>query len=69
MTNSANIDKTEIKALFKEALFEVIEENPNLVSSILINAVEDIALSYAIEEGEKSKTVSREEIFKALSEE
>ena len=69
MTNSTNIDKTEIKALFKEALVEVIEENPNLVSSILIDAVEDIALSYAIEEGEKSKTVSREEIFKALSEE
>jgi hypothetical protein len=46
---------------------EVIEENQELVSSILIDALEDIGLSRAIEEGEKSKTVSRDEIFKVLS--
>ena len=67
MTNSANIDETRIKTLFKEALVEVIEENQELVSSILIDALEDIGLSRAIEEGEKSKTVSRDEIFKVLS--
>lgn len=69
MTNSANIDETQIKALFKEALVEVIEENQDLVSSILVDAMEDIALSRAIAEGEKSKTVTREEVFKVLSEE
>lgn len=69
MTNSANIDENKIKALFKEALVEVIEENQDLVSSILVDAMEDIALSRAIAEGEKSKTVTREEIFKVLSEE
>jgi hypothetical protein len=47
---------------------EVIEENQELVSSILIEAMEDIALSRAIEEGEKSKAVSREEIFRVLRE-
>ncbi len=67
MTNSANIDEIKIKALFKEALVEVIEENQELVSSILVEALEDIALSHAIEEGEQSKTVSRDEIFKVLS--
>ena len=67
MTNSTNLDETQIKALFKEALVEVIEENQELVSSILIDALEDIGLSRAIEEGEKSKTVSRDEIFKVLS--
>ena len=67
MTNSANINETRIKALFKEALIEVIEENQELVSSILVEALEDIALSRAIEEGEQSKTVSRDEIFKVLS--
>ena len=67
MTNSTNIDETRIKALFKEALIEVIEENQELVSSILIDALEDIGLSRAIEEGETSKTVSRDEIFKVLS--
>ena len=67
MTNSSNLDETRIKALFKKALVEVIEENQELVSSILIDALEDIALSRAIEEGEKSKIVSRDEIFKVLS--
>ncbi len=69
MNNSANIDETRIKALFKEALVEVIEENQELVSSILVEAIEDLGLSHAIAEGEKSETVSREEIFKVLSEE
>ncbi len=67
MTNPVNIDETRIKTLFKEALVEVIEENQELVSSILIEALEDIGLSRAIQEGEKSKTVSRDEIFKVLS--
>ena len=67
MTNSTNLDETRIKTLFKEALVEVIEENQELVSSILIDALEDIGLSRAIEEGETSKTVSRDEIFKVLS--
>lgn len=68
MTNSSNLDETRIKILFKEALVEVIEEKQELVSSILIDALEDIGLSCAIEEGEKSKTVSRDEIFKVLRE-
>jgi hypothetical protein len=69
MTHPTNIDETRIKALFKEALVEVIEENQDLVSSILIDTIEDIGLSRAIAEGERSKTVTREEIFEVLSEE
>ena len=68
MIDSDNLDKNKIKALFKEALVEVIEENQELVNSILIDALEDIGVSRAIEEGEKSKTVSQDEIFKVLSE-
>lgn len=67
MNNSINLEETRIKNLFKEALVEVIEENQELVSSILIDALEDIGFSRAIEEGEKSKTVSRDEIFRVLS--
>lgn len=69
MTNSTNINETRIKALFKEALVEVIEENQDKFSSILVEALEDIGLSRAIKEGELSTDVSREEIFKFLSEE
>ena len=67
MTNPANIDENRIKTLFKEALVEVIEENQELVSSILIDALEDIGLSRATQEGEKSRTISRDEIFQVLS--
>lgn len=69
MTNLTNVDETRIKALFKEALVEVIEENQDLVSSILLDALEDIGLSRAIEEEENSETVSRDEVFKLLSKE
>ena len=69
MINLSIIDETRIKILFKEALVEVIEENQALVSSIMIDALEDIGLSRAIEEGEKSKTIRRDEIFKVLSKE
>ncbi|MGK7899728.1 MAG: hypothetical protein AB4372_40450 [Xenococcus sp. (in: cyanobacteria)] len=55
-----------MKGLFKKAIVEVMEENQDLVSSLLVEAVEDIGLSRAIEEGENSEYVSREEIFKWL---
>ena len=66
MTNSVSADDQKIKALFKEAIVEVMEENQELVSSLLVEALEDIGLSRAIEEGENSESVSREEVFKVL---
>ena len=67
MTNSVSADDQKIKALFKKAIVEVMEENQELVSSLLVEALEDIGLSRAIEEGEKSEPVSREEVFKVLT--
>jgi len=69
MTNSINIDESKVKTLFKEALIELMEENQELVSSILVDALEDIGLSRAIEQEEESKTVDRDEIFKILKQE
>ncbi len=63
MTNSTNLDETRIKTLFKEALVEVIEENQELVSSILIDALEDIGLSRAIEEGDNGRITGAVESF------
>ena len=63
------LDETRIKSLFKEALVEVIEEERDKLSSILIDALEDIGLSRVIEEGETSEIVSRDEIFEVLSKE
>ena len=66
MTNLVGADDQKLKALFKEAIVEVMEENQDLVSSLLVEALEDIGLSRAIEEGENSESVSREEVFKVL---
>jgi hypothetical protein len=48
MTNTTDLNKTQIKTLFKEAFIEVIEEKQELVSSISIDALEDIGLYRAI---------------------
>ena len=58
--------KAQSKPLFEEALVEVIEENHDLISSILVDVLEDIGLSRAIEEGKNITKSSREEVFKVL---
>ena len=58
--------KAQSKPLFEEALVEVIEENHDLISSILVDVLEDIGLSRAIKEGKNITKSSREEVFKVL---
>ncbi len=60
------IDDGRIKELFKQALIEAIEEKKEVVHDILMEVMEDIALVKAIEEGESSGRVDREEIFNIL---
>jgi hypothetical protein len=60
------IDDGRIKELFKQALIEAIEEKKEVVHDILMEVMEDIALVRAIEEGESSGSVDREEIFNIL---
>lgn len=59
----------ELKALLKEAVIEALEEKKDDFRAIVLEAMEDIALSKAIEEGENSPVVSRREVFKILREE
>ncbi len=63
---SAMIDETKLKDALKAAIVEVLEERKDLVREVLEEALEDIALAHAIEEGEQSEFVSRDEVFKAL---
>lgn len=60
----ATVGETEIKALFKQAIIEVMEERRDLIRDAVEEALEEIALSRAIAEGETSATVSREDVFK-----
>ena len=55
-----------IKELFKSAILEVLEERSDLLREALAQAIEDLALARAIEDGEGSETVTRDEVFALL---
>ena len=56
-------DETQLKAVFKAAFVEVMEERPDLIRDAVEEALEEIALARAIEAGKDSETVSRDEVF------
>ncbi len=60
------IDDEKLKDLFKQAIIEAIEEKKDAVHDLLVEAMEDLAMIHAIQEGEDSKTASRKEVFKVL---
>ena len=60
------MDDVHIKEMIKQAMIEVIQERQDLFSNLFANAIEDIALVNAIKEGEKTESVSREEVFQIL---
>lgn len=59
-------NEAKLKEIFKTAIGEVLEERREFVSDLLREVLEDTAFSRAIEEGEKSPTVSRSEVFELL---
>ncbi|MGB8507068.1 MAG: hypothetical protein WCD76_01565 [Pyrinomonadaceae bacterium] len=63
---TATFDEEKLKDLLKMALVEALEENRDLVLDIVGEAMEDIALARAIEEGLDSEPVSRDEVFTIL---
>lgn len=62
----AVINESRLKEILKIALIEVFEEQKNLLSDLLAEALEDIALMRAIMEGESTESVSRDEVFSFL---
>ena len=64
--SSITIDDKTLRTLLKEALIEVLQERPTLLGDVLADVVEDIGLSAAIEEGQRTTLVSKDEVFKAL---
>jgi hypothetical protein len=64
--SSISIDEGKLKDLLKTAIMEVLEERKDLVRDLLEEALEDIVLVRAIEAGEQTGTVSRDEVFKVL---
>lgn len=61
-----SINQEQIKAIIKAALVEVLEERQDLLCGAIEDALEDVALARAIEEGEGTELVQREEVFRLL---
>lgn len=59
-------NETQLKSIFKAALVEVMEERRDLIRDAVEEALEEIALARAIEEGATSENVTRDEVFALL---
>ncbi len=62
----AMAEGTQIKALFKEALVELIQERKDLFVDLLSEALEDVGLMRAISAGRAFDYVSRADIMAIL---
>ena len=63
---ASQLSEDQLKQALKAALVEVLEERSELLHDVLAEVMEDIALTRAIQEGEQSELVSREEVFRLL---
>ena len=61
-----SVSEAELKAALKSALIKVLEERSELLRDVLVDVMEEVAMVRAIQEGEASGTVSRDEVFRAL---
>lgn len=61
-----DIDEARLKQVFKEAFIETLEERKGVFHDLIVEAMEDIALSRAIREGEKTETINKKEVFDIL---
>jgi DNA-binding protein YbaB len=64
--SEVTLNAEQLKTLLKVAIVEILQEQKEVFTDLIIEAMEDIALAKAIEEGESTKIVSREAIFKIL---
>lgn len=63
---TATLDEDRLKELFKSAIIEVLEERKDLIRELIEEAMEDVGLIRAIQEGEHGAKASRQEVFEIL---
>lgn len=63
---TTTLDDKKLKTLLKSAFAEALKEQRTLVQDIVEDALEDISLARAIEQGLHSKPVSRAAVYKIL---
>lgn len=62
----APVNEDRLRLLIKESLVELIREKREEMYDLIVEAMEDVAMGRAIEEGRKGKFVSEDEIMKML---
>jgi hypothetical protein len=62
------LDISQFKDLLKIALTEVLHGQKEVFADMIFEAMEDVALAKAIEEGTNIETVSKASIYKLISE-
>ncbi len=63
---ATDLDGAALKRALKEALAETLQEQRELFHEVFAEVLEDFALAEAIREGQQTKSVTREEVFRAL---
>lgn len=61
-----SVEDSHLKEALKSAMLELLEERRDLFHDLLAEVLEDLALTHAIEEGETSASVSKNEILEIL---
>jgi len=61
-----SVNEDRIKEIFKQAIIEVLQDRKDLIYDLFAEVFEDFAMVNAIKEGESTKSVNREDVFKIL---
>lgn len=60
--SEVTLNAEQLKTLLKVAIIEILQEQKEVFTDMLVEAMEDVALAKTIEEGESTELVSREAI-------
>jgi len=60
---SISLEEQDVKDLLKQAILELREERQDLFRELLAEAIEDLGLIHAIQEGEATSNVSKGEVL------
>ncbi len=63
------LDEKKLKRLVKSAFIEAVEKQRLLVQDIVEEAIVDVALTRAVDEGLRSRNISRATVFKIIDRE
>ncbi|MFO7943458.1 MAG: hypothetical protein R6U51_04065 [Anaerolineales bacterium] len=58
--------EARLMELFKQAVLEVLQEQRDEFYGLFLEVLEDVSMTKAIQEGERTEPVSKSEVYEAL---